>query len=217
MTQKYKFLRIQRTQKSIEILLLFKRFHSDFSFAISFESFAVQFKKMREITLISGRQKSILRKHPWIFSGAIKKGQQPKDGELVKVFDSKENYLCTGMWQNGSIAIRVISFEEVEIDEAFWQRKFLNALELRKKLQLVDNQYTNCYRLVHAEGDGLPGLIIDIYGKIAVIQCHSIGMYVFREAIASAVKSVLGDQIDFRKWTSVLYQLFGRSKNGFFP
>ncbi len=163
---------------------------------ISFESFAVQFKTMREITLISGRQKSILRKHPWIFSGAIKQGAQPKDGELVKVSDSKGNYLCTGMWQNGSIAIRVISFEEVEIDEAFWEGKFSNALALRKKLQLIDNQSTNCFRLIHAEGDGLPGLIVDIYGKIAVVQCHSIGMYVSREVIATALKNVMGDQIN---------------------
>ena len=99
------------------------------------------------------------------------------------------------MWQNGSIAIRTISFQEIEINDAFWKTKISNAFNLRKKLQLTDNQETNCYRLVHAEGDGLPGLIIDIYGKTAVIQCHSIGMSLQKEAISNGVKTVLGSKI----------------------
>ena len=152
---------------------------------------------MQTITLLAGREKSIKRKHPWIFSGAIQKlKKQPKDGTTIRVEDSKGNFLCMGLWQNGSIAIRVISFVETEIDSAFWETKIQNAFALRKMLQLVDNQQTNCYRLIHAEGDGLPGLIVDIYGNTAVVQCHAIGMYLHREAIAEAIKTVLSKRIE---------------------
>ena len=165
---------------------------------------------MHTITLHGGKQKSILRKHPWIFSGAIRSKEVMEEGALVKVFDAKGKFLCIGMWQNGSIAVRIISFQEIEIDEAFWNDKIFNAFQLRKKLQLIDSQQTNCYRLIHAEGDGLPGLIIDIYGKTAVIQCHSIGMSLKKEAIAQAVKSILGDRISsiYNKSKSTLPKRF---------
>jgi len=151
---------------------------------------------MTKINLQRGKEKSILRKHPWIFSGAIHKPGRIKDGETVEVFDSKDNYLCTGFWQNGSIAVRVVSFEQVPLDAAFWEAKISNAFQLREKLQLVDNQQTNCFRLLHAEGDGLPGLIVDIYEKSAVMQCHAIGMYKQREIIADAIEKVFEGRLE---------------------
>ena len=165
---------------------------------------------MQSITLHSGKQKSILRRHPWIFSGAIKVKPKVVDGDLVRVLDAKGNFLCIGMWQNGSIAVRIISFFETDIDEKYWNSKIAAAFELRKKLRLVDSNQTNCYRLIHAEGDGLPGLIIDIYGSSAVIQCHSIGMSLQKEKIAKSLKSILGDKISsiFDKSSNTLPKRF---------
>lgn len=151
---------------------------------------------MTKINLHKGKEKSILRKHPWIFSGAIKNAGQIKDGEEIEVYDSRDNFLCKGFWQNGSIAVRVVTFEDVALDADFWKAKVSNAFELRKKLQLVDNQATDCFRLLHAEGDGLPGLIVDIYGKTAVIQCHAIGMYKHREMIADAIETVFEGRLE---------------------
>jgi len=120
--------------------------------------------KMTNIILKSGKDQSIYRKHPWIFSGAIKKIVGPvNEGDLVRVFDNKDNFLALGHYQIGSIAVRVISFKPVEIDQDFWDKKIEQAYNLRHMLGLTDNPETNAYRFCNGEGDGIPGLIIDYY------------------------------------------------------
>lgn len=145
------------------------------------------------IVLSKDKEKSIERKHPWIFSGAIHKiinepPKIPENGELVKVVDSKNNFLALGHFGDGTIAVRVISFVEQDINQDFWNKKIKAAYKVRESLNLTNNEATNMYRLVHAEGDGLPGLIIDYYNGTAVIQCHSIGMYNFRNQLVEALK-----------------------------
>ena len=150
---------------------------------------------MKKIFLKSKKDAAVRRFHPWIFSGALKSLEQPiADGELVEVLSSRGEYLATGHYQNGSICVRIISFSQTEANEDFWQQKLRNAFEYRQKLDLA-NTHTNAYRLIHAEGDGLPGLIIDIYDKVAVMQCHSIGMHKNRAIIASALQSIYNDQL----------------------
>lgn len=173
----------------------------------------------KRIILKSGKDASLKRFHPWVFSGAIK--QQADDiesGELVRVFSNKNEFLGTGHYQNGSIAVRIISFEDVPIDSAFWKEKMRRAVALREALGLLDATETTCCRLIHGEGDGLPGLIIDYYGGIAVLQAHDVGMFLSRKAIAQALKSVMGDRLTavFDKSKSVLnLREFPDYKNGF--
>lgn len=149
-----------------------------------------------EIILKRGKEESLLRFHPWIFSGAIQHiDGEPKEGEIVTVLDSGRSFIAQGHYQIGSIAVRVLSFQEETIDQAWWTDKIRQAYELRQALGLADNAQTTCYRLIHGEGDSLPGLIVDIYGATAVIQCHSVGMYLSREPIVEAIKSLYGDRI----------------------
>lgn len=151
---------------------------------------------MHKIVLKKGKEVSLSRKHPWVFSGAIKRIPKSLDeGDVVGIYSSADDFLAKGHYQDGSIALRIISFEEEEIDLEFWVKKLSEAQDLRARLGLLDSEQTNCYRLIHAEGDGLPGLIIDIYGQAAVIQAHSIGMHKNQGEIAKALKRVYGDQI----------------------
>lgn len=146
---------------------------------------------MKTIILKRGKAESLKRFHPWIFSGAIY--QIPPnitEGETVRVVDGESNFLAIGHYQIGSIAIRVLSFEDREIDSAFWRERISEAFELRKVLGLAECASNNTYRLVHGEGDRLPGLIVDVYGATAVMQSHSIGMHLCREEIADAIMSV---------------------------
>ncbi len=144
---------------------------------------------MHIITLKKGREASIERKHPWVFSGAIKKiDGKPEDGDVVEVQNFKAETLGVGHYQNGSIMVRLCQFSQGELDQEFWNNKISNAYDYRKTWVFPFNGQTNCYRLVHGEGDGLPGLVIDIYGKTAVVQCHSIGMHIQRDLIAKALK-----------------------------
>lgn len=146
--------------------------------------------------LKSKREASVKRRHPWVFSGAVKTQiGAPEDGDIVAVYDNKDRYLATGHFQNGSIMVRLITFAEEPIDLAFWQKRFREALNYREAAGIFALFETNCFRLIHAEGDGLPGLIIDIYGTTAVIQCHSIGMYQSLELIGEALLEVLDDRI----------------------
>lgn len=148
------------------------------------------------IVLKSGKDQSLRRYHPWVFSGAIKKIHGPaREGSLVDIFDNKDEFLATGHYQEGSIAVRVISFEPVETDQSFWDLKVANAWKLRDTLGLSGNLQTNVFRWINAEGDGMPGLIVDYYGGAAVIQMHSIGMYRNLEAIVEAMKKAAGDQL----------------------
>ena len=157
---------------------------------------------MFQVILKSGKDASVRRFHPWVFSGAIKKikseegrESEPQEGAIVKVTDNKGDYLGTGHYQNGSIMVRILTFNEEEINEDFWTSRIQEAFDLRAQLNLTENNQTNIYRLIHAEGDGLPGLIIDYYSGTAVIQSHSIGMHYAKDDIVSALKNVYGDSL----------------------
>jgi 23S rRNA (cytosine1962-C5)-methyltransferase len=141
------------------------------------------------------KTESILRKHPWIFSGAIESDtSQIEDGEVVTATDNRGNFLAIGHFQHATIALRVLSFENVSIDQVFFQHRIENAVELRRKLGLFNNENTIC-RLIHGEGDSLPGLIIDYYNGCAVIQCHSIGMYRSIELISESLQKALKEDL----------------------
>src|SRR5688572_21200198 len=150
------------------------------------------------IILAKGKEHSLLRFHPWVFSGAVKKKADGlADGDVVEVYSAQNEFLGTGHYQvGGSIVVRVFSFEPVEVNLAFWEYKIGQAYKFRTTLGLTHNPKTNVYRLVFAEGDGLPGLVIDVYGGTAVLQAHTIGMYRARHEIAQAIKNVLGDKVE---------------------
>lgn len=151
---------------------------------------------MIHIQLKQGKEQSLQRFHPWIFSGAIQKMDgTPQEGDVVEVTDALGSFLAVGHYQIGTIAVRVLSFEPVTIDQAFYDMRISEAFELRKKLGLVGNDHTNAYRLIHGEGDRLPGLVIDMYNGTAVVQMHSVGMYVQRALIEEALRKVLGNNI----------------------
>lgn len=148
-----------------------------------------------KIFLKKGREQSVLRKHPWIFSGGIQsKPQSLEDGNWVEVCDASGKSLAFGHYQNGSIAVRILSFENSEPDKNFWEEKISDALALRKASGLPSSS-TNAFRIIHGEGDGLPGLIIDFYDGTAVIQAHSAGMHQDRELISEALKNIMGDTL----------------------
>ena len=149
-----------------------------------------------KIVLKSGKDQSLKRFHPWVFSGAIKKMYgDPAEGDLVNVYSNKDEFLGTGHYQVGSIAVRIVSFEDVDPDYDFWRSKVQSAWNLRKKLGFADDPQTNVFRLIHAEGDGMPGLIVDFYNGTAVMQTHSVGMHLMREKLVQAMQEVLGDKL----------------------
>jgi 23S rRNA (cytosine1962-C5)-methyltransferase len=150
---------------------------------------------VKKAILKKGKEIAIGRKHPWIFSGALESIDPCTTGDLVQVYDYKNNWLACGHVGDGSIAIRILSFTQQEIDAQFWVNRIQNCKDLRNKLSLGMNFPTNAYRLVHGEGDLLPGLIIDIYADTAVIQAHTDGMYLNLDAIADAIKTVFGNEI----------------------
>ncbi|MBN8703090.1 MAG: class I SAM-dependent rRNA methyltransferase [Bacteroidetes bacterium] len=139
----------------------------------------------KKVILQNGKEQSLLRKHPWVFSGAIKsKDDAIQDGEIVDVFSVSNKYIGSGHYHNGSISVRLFSFENVEINSLFWKQKLVSAFQLRSIVGLANNKSTNAYRLIHGEGDGFPGLIIDIYNEVAIFQAHSIGMHLLKNTIA---------------------------------
>ena len=153
-------------------------------------------ESLTKIVLKSGKDQSLKRFHPWVFSGAIKKVHgNLAEGDLVAVFSNKDEFLGIGHYQVGSIAVRFFSFNNIVPDYNFWKDKIDKAWHLRKRLGFADNPKNNVFRLVHAEGDGMPGLIIDFYNGTAVMQMHSIGMYLIRELLAEALKDVLGNRL----------------------
>lgn len=152
--------------------------------------------EITKIVLNSGKEQSPKRFHPWIFSGAVKKiPEHIKNGDVVEVYSSKDEYLGTGHYQKGSIMVRLFSFEKVLPDAAFWKSKIQKAFNYRQSIGLTDDANTNVYRLVYGEGDGLPGLIIDYYNGTAVIQAHSIGMYRERHFFVEALKEIYGEKL----------------------
>ncbi|MBP3672138.1 MAG: class I SAM-dependent rRNA methyltransferase [Bacteroidaceae bacterium] len=144
-----------------------------------------------------GKEDSFRRFHPWVFSGAIQRIiGEPTEGDVVTVEDWQGNFVGVGHYQIGSIAVRILSFASVEVDEAFYRERLTVAYNMRRSLGLENGDYNNAYRLVHGEGDNLPGLIIDIYRNTAVMQAHSPGMHYARHMLAKALKEVMGDKID---------------------
>lgn len=150
----------------------------------------------KKVFLKPGKEESLKRFHPWVFSGAIARVEgEPVEGEVVDVYTSKKEFIACGHFQIGSIAVRVLSFRQEPIDHAFWVRRLQVAKDLRRALGLIGNPQNNTYRLVHGEGDNLPGLIIDVYNHTAVMQAHSAGMHLDRMAAAEALEEVMGDVI----------------------
>ncbi len=151
----------------------------------------------KTIQLKKGKEESLKRFHPWIFSGAILRMDDGiEEGELVKVVTFDKGFIAIGHYQIGSIAVRVLSFRDITIDQEFWKSRLKAALNMRIAIGIADNPTNNTYRLVHGEGDMLPGLIIDCYGKTAVMQAHSVGMHVERLPICEALRSVMGNRIE---------------------
>ena len=173
----------------------------------------------KKVYLKAGKEESLKRFHPWVFSGAIARVEgEPEEGEIVDVYTSKKEFIACGHFQIGSIAVRVLTFRQEEIDREFWKRRLAVALDLRRSLGLVDNPENNTYRLVHGEGDNLPGLIIDVYGGTAVMQAHSAGMHVYRMEIAEALSEVMGDivkHIYYKSETTLPYKADLGPENGF--
>lgn len=150
----------------------------------------------KKVFLKPGKEESLKRFHPWVFSGAIARVEgEPEEGEVVDVYTSKKEFIACGHFQIGSIAVRVLSFRQEPIDHDYWVRRLQVAKDLRCALGLMGNPRNNTYRLVHGEGDNLPGLIIDVYDHTAVMQAHSAGMHLDRMAVADALEEVMGDVI----------------------
>ncbi|MCL1942576.1 MAG: class I SAM-dependent rRNA methyltransferase [Candidatus Azobacteroides sp.] len=149
-----------------------------------------------KIFLKPKKEESLKRFHLWVFSGAVDRiDHQVEEGDIAEVYDAAGNYLATGHCQIGSIAVRVLSFNREKIDHAFWKKRLTAAYKLRQNLSLIKKEENNTYRLVHGEGDLLPGLIIDIYGNTAVMQAHSVGMHIAAEEIAAALSEIMSDEI----------------------
>jgi len=152
---------------------------------------------MKQIYLKRGKEESLRRFHPWVFSGAIFKTDDGiEEGDFVRVVSNEGDFIAVGHYQKGSIAVRVLSFRDTEIDANFWSARLASALNMRIAIGLADNPNNNTYRLVHGEGDMVPGLIIDVYGKTAVMQAHSIGIHNCRNMIAEQLLKVMGRRLE---------------------
>ena len=174
---------------------------------------------MRQVYLKRGKEESLLRFHPWVFSGAIQQMDNGiEEGELVRVLTDQGDFIAIGHYQIGSIAVRVLSFRDVAVDDAFWQSRLCSALKMRQAIGIADNPNNNTYRLVHGEGDLLPGLVIDIYGNTAVMQAHSVGMHVCRLDIARQLKAVMGERLEnvyYKSETTLPFKADLGQENGF--
>ena len=151
-----------------------------------------------KIFLRRGKEESLQRRHPWIFSGAIyniENADTVTEGDIVDLYSAKGEFLARGHYQIGSIAVRVLTFEQQEINAEWWRERIASAYDVRRTLGLTECEHTTCYRLIHGEGDNMPGLVVDIYDSVAVVQCHSVGMYRSRHQIAEAIVAVFGDKI----------------------
>ena len=173
----------------------------------------------KNVYLRKGKEESLLRFHPWIFSGAIHHMDEGiEEGDFVRVISSAGKFIAVGHFQIGSIAVRVLSFRDIVIDGEFWKERLKSALEMRISIGIADNPQNNTYRLVHGEGDNLPGLVIDCYGETAVMQAHSVGMHVCREQICNALVDVMGNRIKnvyYKSETTLPYKAELNQENGF--
>ena len=173
----------------------------------------------KKVYLKPGKEESLRRFHPWIFSGAIHHIEgEPEEGEVVSVYTSQREFVAVGHFQVGSIAVRVLSFQDELIDHAFWVRKLRSAYALRRAIGIAGRPDNNTFRLVHGEGDNLPGLVIDLYVGTAVMQAHSVGMHVSRMDIADALLEVAGDVVQniyYKSETTLPYKAELDAENGF--
>lgn len=173
----------------------------------------------KQIFLKRGKEESLKRFHPWIFSGAIHHMDEGiEEGETVRVITAAGEFIAVGHYQIGSIAVRVISFEDIEINTDFWCERLQSALDVRIGVGIADSPTNNTYRLVHGEGDYLPGLVIDCYGSTAVMQAHSVGMHVCRNEICQALVQVMGDRIAnvyYKSESTLPYKADLHQENGF--
>ena len=175
---------------------------------------------MYRVYLKPGKEESLKRFHPWVFSGAIARFEgEPEEGDVVEILTTKKEFIAKGHFQIGSIAVRVLSFDKEEaIDEAFWKKKLQTAYDMRKGIGIAGRADNNTYRLVHGEGDNLPGLVIDIYDRTAVMQAHSAGMHMDRMKIAQALSEVMKEEIDniyYKSETTLPYKADLGAENGF--
>lgn len=171
---------------------------------------------MKQIYLKRGKEESLMRFHPWVFSGAIHHTDNGiEEGEVVRVVTERGDFIAVGHYQLGSIAVRVLTFNDVEIDDDFWRSRILSAYTMRQAIGLAGSTETNAFRLVHGEGDLLPGLIIDIYDKTAVMQAHSIGMHLARHAVAKALADIMKGIIENIYYKSETTLPFMEPENGF--
>lgn len=179
----------------------------------------------KTIVLKKGKEDSLARKHPWIFSGAIQRFDKDlQEGSVVRIVSAQGDFIAIGHWQIGSIAVRVLSFEDERIDADFYIKRIATALDVRRSIGLLRADETEghtantTFRLVHGEGDNLPGLIIDIYGRTAVMQAHSVGMHADRTTVAEALKTVLDDGLEavyYKSETTLPYKAELGQENGF--
>ena len=171
------------------------------------------------VYLKKGKEDSLRRFHPWVFSGAIQRMDEGiREGDIVRVYNAQGEFLAVGHYQIGSISVRVLSFRDVPVDDAFWKSRLKVALDMRISIGIADNPQNNTYRLIHGEGDNLPGLVVDCYGKTAVMQAHSVGMHVSRHEIVKALISVMGNRIAhvfYKSETTLPYKAQLEQENGF--
>ncbi len=174
---------------------------------------------LKQIYLKKGKEESLLRFHPWVFSGAIQRADEGlEEGDFVRVLTSKGDFIAVGHYQIGSIAVRILSFDDERIDGSFWRKRLESALQMRIAIGIADNRMNNTYRLVHGEGDRLPGLVVDIYGQTAVMQAHSVGMHVCRETIAEELMAVMDGRIAnvfYKSETTLPFKAGLGQENGF--
>lgn len=173
----------------------------------------------KNIYLKKGKEDSLKRFHPWVFSGAIAHMDDGiEEGDIVRVITQSGAFIALGHYQIGSIAVRVLSFQDIAIDDDFWKQRLAAALLMRQCAGIADNLENNTFRLVHGEGDNLPGLVIDCYGKTAVMQAHSVGMHVCRNVIARQLVEVMGNRIEnvfYKSETTLPFKADLGQENGF--
>lgn len=173
----------------------------------------------KNLYLRRGKEESLKRFHPWIFSGAIHHIEgEPEEGEVVRVLTAEGKFIAVGHWQIGSIAVRVLDFDDRNIDAEYWEERIKVAVEARRTIGVLGRDDNDMFRLVHGEGDGLPGLIIDVYGKTAVMQAHSVGMHVSRFEIANAVVKATSGMVEnvyYKSETTLPYKADLGQENGF--
>ena len=173
----------------------------------------------KNVYLQKGKEESLKRFHPWIFSGAIQRADGDlAEGETVRVITAGGEFIAVGHYQIGSIAVRVLSFSDVLIDDDFWKSRLQSAFDMRRSIGIVDDPHNNTYRLVHGEGDNIPGLVIDVYGDTAVMQAHSVGIHQERMAIARCLVEVAGSRISnvyYKSETTLPYKAELGQEDGF--